>query len=270
MKLTKNDIEDLRKFLRKLGAEEEVAPPYAAFRFKKDGAVVTVYWTGSIVFGGKAPDSLKLSVVKFLLKQKAGILPRIGCDEAGKGEYFGPLTVGCVCADMNSLQFLVEIGVRDSKKLSKDRILKLSKLILKSCKSAIYVLMPEDYNKLYKSYNNVNKMLDDIYIENISKLASICNARQIVVDKFSNSLKPKLLRKFKDLRITVVPRAESDPVVAAASILAKAKRYEAMKFLEDTYGVKIPEGNSNLVDAKQMAGNLLPKLAKLHFKVGRK
>ena len=45
----------------------------------------------------------------------------IGSDEAGKGDYFGPLVVAAVYADEVALEQLPQAGVKDSKRVSRTR-----------------------------------------------------------------------------------------------------------------------------------------------------
>ncbi|MFE8257738.1 hypothetical protein RKS52_25035, partial [Salmonella enterica subsp. enterica serovar 1,4,[5],12:i:-] len=57
-------------------------------------------------------------------------LPRIGIDEAGKGEYLGPLVVaGVRLAGAAEDLRLRELGVRDSKALGTGRVLRLARAI---------------------------------------------------------------------------------------------------------------------------------------------
>ena len=55
--------------------------------------------------------------------------PHIGTDEAGKGDYFGPLVVAAVYADEVALERLPQAGIRDSKKLTDASLLKKAEIV---------------------------------------------------------------------------------------------------------------------------------------------
>ncbi len=261
-------VKDIAEMLIKMGASLEKAPKNVAYRLRLGDCVVDIYSSGSIVYGGKNCSGLKEAIDNFILAQ-SDVSPRIGCDESGKGEYFGPLVLACVYADRKGLEKLIKMGVKDSKKLPENKILELAKLIVKNLNGSVRVLMPEEYNKLYEKYNNLNRMLDDLYVELISKSVKRFAPEKVVVDKFSNTLEPVLRRALgSEVEIVVVPKAELDPVVAAASIVARAERVKAMKRLEEEYGLSFPKGNVGLKHAlKVIPKSILPKVAKLHFKV---
>ena len=50
-------------------------------------------------------------------------IERIGIDESGKGDYFGPLVIAAVFVDATTQSELTLMNVRDSKKISDGRIL---------------------------------------------------------------------------------------------------------------------------------------------------
>ena len=50
-------------------------------------------------------------------------------DESGKGDLFGPVITACVIADKPQIDEWVKEGIRDSKKITDTRILKLDKII---------------------------------------------------------------------------------------------------------------------------------------------
>lgn len=54
----------------------------------------------------------------------------MGSDEAGTGDYFGPITVACVFATSEQQELLRELGVRDSKTLTDDAIRSVMKDVL--------------------------------------------------------------------------------------------------------------------------------------------
>src|SRR5690349_20553383 len=78
----------------------------------------------------------------------------IGTDEAGKGDYFGPLVASAVYVDERLRELLATLGVRDSKKLSDPQVRRLAQEVRLVCedKCAEVVIPPERYNALYAQF----------------------------------------------------------------------------------------------------------------------
>ena len=84
------------------------------------------------------------------------ILPVIGSDESGKGDYFGPLVSACIYVDEGIANQLAILGVKDSKALSDTKILKIAKDIRRACQDKFVVIeiSAERYNQLYIKFEN--------------------------------------------------------------------------------------------------------------------
>ncbi len=263
-------IEEIAEALKSAGAVSEDPPQHATYRFRLGDGIVTIYKSGSIVYGGKGngKETLK-SIVNGVLTKNIDTTPRIGCDEAGKGEYAGPLVVACIYCDESAVKELIKLGVRDSKKLSDERVLKLAEEIKRVAHGAVKVLMPQEYNRLYSHYKNLNRLLDAVYVSLIDKLVKKYKPERVVVDKYGNGIEKRLRDSLPgSVDIVVVERAESDPVVAAASIVARAEKLKGCQLLEKKFGVKIPSGNdkNQIVQfLKSVSENMLPYLVKTHF-----
>ena len=264
--LSREQIELLVKKLKGKGAKEESPPPHALYKLRKDKGILTIYKTGGITFEGKDPSFFKEEVASFYL-QNIDKTHRIGCDEAGKGEFIGPLVVACVYADEKCFKKLVELGVKDSKNLSRERILKMAEEIKKHCRGQVKVIMPSQYNRLYERYRNLNRLLEAVYVEILEKLIEKYHPEKVIVDKFSSKLEEILKDRFKGIQFEIVPKAERDPVVAAASIVAKAERLKAMNRLERELGIELPEGNlDNQKILQLIPSKFRHKFVKMHFK----
>ena len=50
------------------------------------------------------------------------VQPHMGIDESGKGDLFGPLVIAAVYTDAKTVEILQEIGAKDSKRISSDRV----------------------------------------------------------------------------------------------------------------------------------------------------
>ena len=86
-------------------------------------------------------------------------IERIGIDESGKGDYFGPLVIAAVFVDATTQRELALMQVRDSKKISDGRILELAPDIKTICPHSIVAIGPQKYNELYAKIKNLNRLL---------------------------------------------------------------------------------------------------------------
>lgn len=196
---------------------------------------------------------------------------RIGVDESGKGDYFGYLVVAAVFVDDD--EKLVRMGVRDSKTLSDLQIKELASKIKKLCKHDIVKISPEKYNKLYKKFKSLNKMLAWAHAKAIENLLKEVRPDKIISDKFSskNVLKDYLK---PGVRVEQKIRAERDVAVAAASILARNEFLVTLRRLGREVGMVLPKGSTHVENTvKQIIKTdeeILGYVAKLHFKVTKK
>ena len=146
-----------------------------------------------------------------------------GCDEAGKGDYFGYVVAACVCSDEKVLK---DIGVRDSKTLSKGSIFELDRKIRDRCAFSVIPLSPRRYNQLHRDTGgkyNLNQMPGWLHAKAISKIVKMCAPDTITVDKFGKE--ENVLRNLNENldKIVFIEKGETDPAVAAASIVARAE-----------------------------------------------
>ena len=258
-------------------------PPYTIFSAKKSGLSCTLYLSGKLTVQGKDKEEfisfyLEPEILKdFSYTYTATHVdptPRIGDDESGKGDFFGPLCVAGVYAAGDGIKELIKIGAKDSKKLNDQTILTISREIKKSFPHKILMVYPEKYNELYDKFRNLNHLLGWCHATVIETLVQETGCRKIILDQFApaelmiNTMKKKKV----DIDLTQRPRAEEDPVVAAASILARAAYVEGMKKLSEKMDVILPKGASSQVIqiGKQLVSrhgaDILKTVGKLHFK----
>ncbi|RME51004.1 MAG: hypothetical protein D6796_01860 [Caldilineae bacterium] len=208
--------------------------------------------------------------------------PHIGMDEAGKGDWFGPLVVAAVYADEQTAALLRQIGVQDSKTLLPDTIQYLVgqiEHIVPADRRHVWAIEPETYNRLYEEQGNVNLLLADAYAQVAEKVWSAIQTQTIVCDQFSQRT-DRLENAFaaRGLPCPVQqPRAESASIaVAAASILASAAFGEVLSRLGQEAGLDgpLPKGASDVETLEAAARHILDtqgpealgRYAKLHFK----
>ena len=214
--------------------------------------------------------------------------PHIGTDEAGKGDFFGPLVTAGVFVDEKAAKLLRALGVRDSK-LVGDRELRVLasniRDVVEKEKRAVIIVAPKRYNELYKQMRSEGK--------NLNTLLAWAHTRAIE-DLIGHGLRPKFIlsdqfgdkryiesRLLIDTRLSGVPviqmhRAEADVAVAAASILARDSFLRWLEQAGKALGLTLPKGASPQVieTGRLLVGRLgadgLKDYAKVSFKTMNK
>lgn len=272
----------LRELLLSQGFELST-PPYTCFSGKKKGVSCTLYESGKLMVQGKdmaefieyylEPEILhdfSFSHAENLLD----LTPRIGMDEAGKGDYFGPLCFASLFADEVGVKKLFEWGVKDSKKMTDSTILKLAKKIRAEFSYTVIRLFPAKYNELYGKFKNLNRLMAWAHTAALAELSQKTGCQRAILDKFGD--KSLVERQMEQKKLTVdleqKVRAEEDIVVAGASILARAAFVEGMDQLSEKYGLELPKGAASHVKTaartlvQQFGSQILNEVAKTHFK----
>jgi len=243
----------------------------------------------SVVVGG-AESVLKQSLKRFeaarTVASKTTILPTGlpavwgGSDEAGKGDYFGPLAVAAVSVDKDSAQLLHQLGIRDCKKLNDDKVMFLAEKIrtLDNVSFAEAVLFPVDYNAKYAEFSalgyNLNDILAQLHAQTALELfGKNPGIEQYIVDRFaSDATLARWFKLPKSVRLINIPKAESDIAVAAASVLARALFLQGLEKLDAEFAIKLPKGAAGHVThyaaqiVRERGMDILNYCAKKHFK----
>lgn len=287
--LTAEQADKLRIILRERGWDF-AERPYCRWFAQKDRLTAAVYEKGpKIVLQGRGVEEF----VQFTLEPEilgearfgyedvadpAMYSPHFGIDESGKGDFFGPLVIAGVYVNREiALQFKAA-GIQDSKKIGSDfRIRELAEAIRRVPGSVYSVVMigPERYNELYRKFSNLNRLLawgHARVIENLAIAQPDCP--RTLSDQFANPslIKRALLEKGRLLQLEQRTKAENDPAVAAASILAREAFIGWLAQAGRTYGQPIGRGVSAQVKTTARAlvaahgGSILNKVAKTHFK----
>lgn len=195
----------------------------------------------------------------------------IGVDESGKGDYFGPLVVAACFVGPEHLAPLE--GIKDSKKLTDPQALRLASIIKQVCPYEVLVVMPPKYNQLHAEIKNLNRILEWGHAKVIEEVLKKQHSDLAISDRFADprGLARKLKLKGIPIELESRVRAESDPAVAAASILARAEFLRRLEKLGEEIGIKLPKGATSVIGTgKQIVAKLgaerLGDVAKLHFK----
>ena len=201
-------------------------------------------------------------------------LNRIGIDESGKGDYFGPLVIAAVFVTPTSESDLTLMQVRDSKKISDGRILEMAPDIRLLCPHSVVAIGPQRYNELYAKIKNLNRLLAWGHARALENLLQRVDCDLAIADQFGDErlVLNALQEKGKQIRLVQRTKAEADLAVAAASILARAEFLLRLKKLSQELNTTLPKGASPAVElagrmvVKKYGRERLGTVAKLHFK----
>lgn len=198
----------------------------------------------------------------------------IGIDESGKGDFFGHLIVAGVLVYREKLEILNKINVRDSKKISDNRIIYLAKIIKQNFLSSVVSISPKKFNELYENFKNINKILAWGHSRVLKNLLQITDADVVIIDKFTtkNYIEAFLTKEEKNINKLEIIKGENDIAVASASILARANFLLSLKKLSETWNFNFPKGASKIVDessvefVKKYGIENLKLVSKVNFK----
>jgi len=199
---------------------------------------------------------------------------RIGTDESGKGDYFGPLVAAGFYLDDGQEAVVRELGVRDSKTLSDRRCREIAAELRSAYPHSIVTIGPEKYNDLYAKMRNLNRLLAWGHARVIENILERVPCGRAVTDQFGDAkfVLDALLKKGRTIELVQRPRGEEDAAVAAASILARAEFLTRLEALGRDWDMDLPKGAGPPVEQAAVAfvrkngPAALTRVAKTHFK----
>lgn len=293
VKLTPEQASRLEAIVRD-GTFELRDVPYARFSGVRKDFNVTFYESGKLVVQGKGTREFVEFVLEPQVLQEARLgyeeelkpdllVPRLGVDESGKGDFFGPLCIAGVYVNADVIRSWKDSGIRDSKSIGSDaQIAKMAKVIRETpgCVTTVVPIGNEAYNRMHKSNGSVNRVLawgHARVIENLmmQQHRMVPAPVRAISDQFAQDKETvgrALMNLGRSIELVQRHRAEEDIAVAAASILARDEFVQRLKRLETEYGVSLPKGASGAVESaakefvKRHGPDALPKVAKMHFR----
>lgn len=270
------------------------AVPYARFAAEKEKTNIVFYESGKLVVQGKGTQEFVEFVLEPVILQQARLgyetllnpeltLPRLGIDESGKGDFFGPLCIAGVYVNAAVVKAWEDAGIRDSKNISSDRrIGDLAKRIRETpgCVFSVVPIGNEAYNRLYRTMRSVNKLLawgHARVIENLMLQRHRMDPPPVraISDQFASdkaTVGKALMSLGREIELIQRHRAEADLAVAAASILARDEFVTRLARLEKDFDTTLPKGASAAVETAgkefvlKLGAAKLPLVAKMHFR----
>jgi ribonuclease HIII len=292
-KLTDRQAAALEEYLRSHDFKfREV--PYARFAAGREKTNVVFYQSGKLVVQGKGTQDFVEFVLEPEILQEVRLgyetilnpellAPRIGVDESGKGDFFGPLCIAGVYINPGVIAAWKGAGIKDSKNISGDRrIAELARLIrgTPGCVQSVVPIGNEAYNRLYAKMKSVNALLawgHARVIENLMAVSYQMNPPPVraISDQFAHDkgvIGKALMRLGRGIELVQRHKAEEDLAVAAASILARNEFVSRLRDMAKQYEMTFPKGASAAVDAAakefvaRRGAENLGKVAKMHFR----
>lgn len=274
--------------------KRDKTPPYAIFQADTGDTIVTLYESGKAMFQGVSAD-IEASMWENIGKNKEDLeyfidkenkseveevslpmdISSVGSDEVGTGDYFGPIVVTASYVRKEDIPFLVELGVRDSKKISDEQILKIVPKIIKKIKYKTIMLSNKEYNEKYGKDMNMNKIKAVLHNKVLSEVVKDSDYDYIVVDQFEpeKSYYNHLSECPNPLKgITFITKAEDKCLsVAVSSLISRYIFIKEIDKLGDKYGIFLPKGANYYVEdigiklVQKFGIDILKNVAKLNF-----
>ena len=264
--------------------------PYAIFQAQEEDTVITLYESGKAMFQGTSADvdaamwgtvldnTKEKQEEQKKKDQKYHNCSSVGSDEVGTGDYFGPIVVTAAYVKKEDVEKLEKLGVGDSKKITDDKIKKITPELIKIVKYRSMILTNKEYNEKYTKDINMNKIKAILHNKVLYQLMTEekPNVDYIVVDEFARENRyyeylngiPNIQRN-----ITFMTKAEDKNLaVAAASIISRYIFLKEFDKLSDSIHIPLPKGAGRDVDeigeeiVEKYGEEKLKDIAKVNFK----
>lgn len=276
--------------------KRDKTPPYAVFQADTGDTIVTLYESGKAMFQGVSAD-IEAGMWESIRKDKDNIdyfmdtkdtkikkeeqvdipsdIASVGSDEVGTGDYYGPIVVTASFVSKDNVPFLTELGVRDSKKLSDEQILKIVPKIIKKIPYKTIMLSNKEYNDNYGKDMNMNKIKAVLHNKVLTEMVKDNDYDYIVVDQFESE--KSYYNHLSDVPnplkgITFITKAEDKCLsVAVSSLISRYIFIKEMDKLGDKYGIFLPKGANYYVEdvgiklVNKYGEKILHDIAKLNF-----
>ena len=263
--------------------------PYVVFQAQDGDTVITMYESGKIMFQGTTADvdssmwlemdgqSKKDSPEVKEKEKKYYYCSSIGSDEVGTGDYFGPIVVTASYVKKNDIPYLEELGIKDSKKLTDEKILEIAPKVAKKISYKSIILTNSEYNEKHGNDNNMNKIKAIMHNKALYQMVQSTkeNYDYIIVDEFAKENRYyDYIKESTEIQrgITFMTKAEDKNLaVACSSVISRYIFLKEFDKLADSLHVPLPKGAGSQVDVigqeivEKYGRDKLKEVAKLNF-----
>ena len=255
---------------------------YIIFQAYYSGTTITIYQDKKnkhkVVFGGEEPlneaqkwDPSADYKEKAIIESKGWLCKdnQIGSDEVGVGDFLLPMVVVAAFVRGRDLKTLEDFGVKDSKKLTDEKIREIAPGLLKKFFVSKLSLPNEKYNELIAKGENMNSIKAKMHNRALLNMfKKFPDTRNIFVDQFVAESKYFAYlndpNEQKVINIVFKTKGESYyPCVALASVIARYAFLLEKDALEKKYGMKIPFGAASQAD--EFAKKFIKKFSQEEF-----
>lgn len=264
--------------------------PYVVFQAQDLDTVITMYESGKVMFQGVSADvdadmwreidgQSKVDKVKLKKEEeKYYYSSTVGSDEVGTGDYFGPIIVTSAYVQKEQIELIESLGIKDSKKLDDNKILKIAPELIKHIKYKSLIMTNQEYNEKYSDSYNINKIKAIMHNKVLYRMINEekPNYDYIIVDEFAREQRyyeylngnPAIQRG-----ITFMTKAEDKNLaVACASVISRYIFLKEFDKLSDSIHIPLPKGAGKDVDTigkevvEKYGKEKLKEIAKINFK----
>lgn len=288
IKVSEETRQKMIKYYENKKRDKEI--PYVVFQAEEEDTVITMYTSGKVMFQGTSAD-VDATMWKEIDGQNVSqkevteddkkyyYCSSIGSDEVGTGDYFGPIVVTSTFVAKDDIPFLEELGIKDSKKLDDEKILKIAPQVVKKIKYKSIILNNSEYNEKYGIGFNINKlkaiMHNKVLWQMINEEKDL-KYDYIIVDEFAREQRYyDYIKESPNVQrgITFMTKAEDKNLaVACASVISRYIFLKEFDKLSDSLHVPLPKGAGEQVDkigeeiVSKYGEEKLKEIAKLNFK----
>ena len=263
--------------------------PYVIFQAQDGDTVITMYESGKIMFQGTTADvdssmwlemdgqSKKDSPEVKEKEKKYYYCSSIGSDEVGTGDYFGPIVVTASFVKNEDIPYLEKLGIKDSKKLTDEKILDIAPKVAKKISYKSLILSNQEYNEKHGSNNNMNKIKAIMHNKVLYQMVQETKEKYdyIIVDEFARENRYyDYIKDMKEIQrgITFMTKAEDKNLaVACSSVISRYIFLKEFDKLSDSLHIPLPKGAGPNVDVigeeivDKYGQDKLKEVAKLNF-----
>jgi ribonuclease HIII len=240
--------------------------PYVVFQAQDGDTVITLYESGKVMFQGVSADidanmwrdiDGQEKVDKAKIKEaekKYYYSSAIGSDEVGTGDYFGPIVVTSTYVSKDDIEFVESLGIRDSKKLTDEKILEIAPKLVQKIKYKSIIMSCAEYNEKHKNTFNMNKIKAIMHNKALWRMVHEENLEYdyIIVDEFARSERYyNYLNGINEIQrdITFMTKAEDKNLaVACSSIISRYIFLKEFDKICDNLHIPLPKGAGKDVD----------------------
>lgn len=294
LKVDDDTITKMLQFYKEYAKDKQI--PYVRMQAVNEDVVITIYEKNKkkenkVMFQGIGADieasvwAMEKTAIKTSKKEQSIDYSKyyhcssIGSDEVGTGDYFGPIVVTSCYVNKNDIPFLESLGIRDSKKINDEKILKVAPEIAKKIKYKSIILSNQEYNEKYNNVdNNINKIKAIMHNKVLWKMVHEENLQYdyIIVDEFAREARYyDYIKDSNNIQkgITFMTKAEDKNLaVACASVISRYIFIKEFDKLSDSLHIPLPKGAGPSVDdigkevVEKYGKEKLKEIAKLNFK----